>query len=141
MNHFIYKNDDGSIVIDPNRKLILTLNSDGKRRNIGVIAYDKKKNIGYFKEEKEKDVYHKMDAWSLNWSVISWLPSDHCTINIKSETAIYRITKSYAVACGQFLYHKQSGIEKKLYVPKRYWHVEPLACDDINKSNEENTLA
>jgi hypothetical protein len=131
MEHFIYKNDDGSIIIDPNRKLILTLNSDGKRRNIGVIAYDKRKKIGYFKEEKERDAYHKMDAWSLNWSVLSWLPDDDCSINIKSETAIYRITKSYAIACGQFLYHKQSGIEKKLYVPKRYWKVEPLATSDL----------
>lgn len=136
MNQFIYKDNDGSIIIDKDRRLILKLNSDGKNRNIGVIAKDKRSKISYFKEEKERDAYQKMDAWSLNWSVVSWLPDDDSTINIKSETAIYRITKSYALACGQFLYHKQSGIEKKLYIPKRYWSIEPFAIDDLSDKKE-----
>lgn len=136
MNHFIYKNNDGVILIDENKRILLKLNSEDRSRNIGCIAPDKRNMTSYFKQEKEKDVYHKLDAWSLNWSVVSWLPDDQSTINIKSETAIYRITKAYAILCGKFLYHKQSGIEKKIYIPKRYWKIEYLQEPSVN--NEEN---
>lgn len=138
MNHFIYKNNDGVIVIDENKRLILKLNSEERKRNIGCIALDRRKKLSYFKEEKEKDAYQKMDAWSLNWSVVSWLPEDDSTINIKSETAIYRITKAYAILCGKFLYHKQSGIEKKIYVPKRYWKIEYLQDPIIDTDDKKD---
>ena len=126
---FIYKDEDGELVLDKNTGNInLTLASEVTRiRKIGCIAKNKVDgSLSYYKEEKEKDVYRKKDAWSINYNILKFLPADESTINIKTEKYIYRITKKKALEVGSFLYFKKSGIELKFYVNRDFFIKEDL---------------
>ena len=121
--HFIYQDDDGSIVITYSGKIVLNLKSENRSRNIGVLAKDGKGGISYYKEDKESEIFRKTDSWSLNYNVIKFL-EENATINIKTEKFIYRISKSDVIEKGEFLYFKTSGIEKKIYVKRDFFSKE-----------------
>ena len=126
---FIYKDDDGELALDKtNGHILLRLASEPSRtRRIGCIARNKKGGeLSYYKEEKEANVYRRKDAWSINYNIIKFLPSDESSINIKTEKYIYRITKKKALEVGSFLYFKSSGIELKFYVNRDFFEKEDI---------------
>lgn len=125
---FIYKDEDGELVMDKtNGHVLLKLASEKDRiRKIGWIARNTDGVISYYKEDEEKNVFRKTDAWSINFNVFKFLPSEHSTINIKTEKAIYRISKGRAMEVGSFLHFKQSGIELKFYISREFFTKEDI---------------
>ena len=125
---FIYKDDDGELSLDKtNGNIRLILSSEGGRvRKIGCIARNNAGFISYYKEDREAEVFRKNDSWSINWNIMSFLPNPESTINIKTEKAIYRITKAQAEISGSFLYFKTVGIERKFYIPRSFFYQEAL---------------
>jgi len=123
---FIYNDKDGVLAVSkPAGIVTLKLASEcGRIRNLGCIAKNDKALLSYYKEEKEKDVYRKMDAWSINYNILKFLPNNESTINIKSETCIYRITKKKAMEVGSFLHFQKSGIELKIYINRDHFVKE-----------------
>ena len=125
---FIYKDTDGELVLDKTSgKINLHLTIEPTRvRKIGCIARNTTGALSYYKEEKEKDIFRKTNSWSINYNVFKFLPSDESTVNIKTETTIYRITKKRATEIGEFLHFKKSGIELKFYINVDYFTKEAL---------------
>ncbi len=125
---FIYKDETGCLFVNPKDGTvnIQLVKENGRTRHIGSIAKNKKSQLyGYYKSEKESDIFRKNNSWSINWNVIQFLP-DPSTINIKSETKIFRISKEKALKVGDFLYFKDAGIERKFYIPLDQFEIEPL---------------
>ena len=125
MKEPFYTDADGSLFVD-GKVITLKLNSQSHYRNIGWFGTNKDGYKSYFKEEKESATFCIMDAWSVNYKIITLLPDEKSTINIRSEKYIYRITKEKALLLGKFMYFKASGIEKKIYIPKKYFNEEPI---------------
>lgn len=122
----IYSDTQGSLYILKTGEVELSLLCESRTRKLGFIKQNELGIISYYKHEKEKDVFRKTNAWSLNWNIIQYLPFPNSMINIKSENGIYRITKEKALECGEFMFFKKSGIEKKIYVSKVFWGFEGL---------------
>lgn len=125
---FIYKDEDGELSLDStngNIRLILA-SEKGRVRKIGCIARNPNKVLSYYKEDEESQVFRKANAWSINYNILSFLPSPDSTINIKTEKAIYRITKGKAEEVGSFLYFKTVGIERKFYINRDHFTIEDL---------------
>lgn len=125
---FIYKDDDGELSLDKtngNIRLILA-SEKGRVRKIGCIARNNDKKLSYYKEDEESQIFRKTDSWSINYNILSFLPSPESTINIKTEKSIYRITKAKAEQVGSFLYFKTVGIERKFYINRDHFTIEDL---------------
>lgn len=123
---FIYKDADGELTLDTtNGHIHLKLSSEKNRtRKIGWLTKNDDGFLSYFKEDKESEVFRKANAWSINFNVFKFLPANESTINIRTEKAIYRITKKRAIECGSFLYFKSSGIERKFYINRDFFLIE-----------------
>lgn len=115
---------DGLLKVGDDRVVRLSLASENRQREIGFLHENPLGYLSYYKHDHESQVFRKADAWSVNWALLSYLPRDESTINIRTELFIYRITKKEALERGSFLYFKESGIEKKFYIPRRYFNKE-----------------
>lgn len=118
MTHTIAEDTNGTIkVIDNHVKLIL---HTGKVLNLGVL-HTAGGVVSYYKNESESDRFRINDSWSINNEVLMHIDG---TINYRTDTAVYRITKGNAIMYGDYLHFKTSGVEKKLYVPVMHWSTE-----------------
>ena len=75
----------------------------------------------FYKHEKEQDKHHKTNSWSIPYGLLMKLDG---TLNIKTNKGIYRIDVDHAKKYGRFLHFKQSGFEKKIYIPIPFWSFE-----------------
>lgn len=108
---------------DDTGNLYIKLVSEQREKNIGMLLKIKG-SLCYFKNEKEQDVFHKTNAWSINYEVLKIAQQgDKGTgyIRYRSEDCIYEISVQDAIKYGDFLWFKTSGFEKKIYVPKTFW--------------------
>jgi len=101
------------------RNLILKLASERRERNIGKIVF-KDGELIYSKPEKEEDIYRKLNAWSVPYSIITRV--DRITFYTKKD--FYRIRTKDIEERMIFLHFKNSGIEKKKYIPLDMWEKE-----------------
>jgi hypothetical protein len=124
--NMIYSDTQGSLYVLKSGAVELSLNCEKRTRKLGHFGTPPNGVLSYYKHEKEKDVFRKTNAWSINWNVIQYLPSDSSMINIKSEGGIYRISKEKALKMGEFMFFKNAGIEKKIYVRKIFFDVDGL---------------
>ncbi len=122
----IYTDDSGCLKVLGTGEVMLQLNSEKRTRRLGFLAKNENGILSYYKHEKEKDVFRKTNAWSINYNVLQYLPYPNSMVNIKSEGAIYRISKQKALGIGEFMFFKSSGIEKKIYVQKIFFDVEKV---------------
>ena len=122
----IYTDDVGCLKVLGTGEVMLQLNSEKRTRRLGFLAKNENGILSYYKHEKEKDVFRKTNAWSINYNVLQYLPYPNSMVNIKSEGAIYRISKQKALGIGEFMFFKSSGIEKKIYVQKIFFDVEKV---------------
>ena len=122
----IYTDDSGCLKVLGTGEVVLQLNSEKRTRRLGFLANNENGVLSYYKHEKEKDVFRKTNAWSINYNVLQYLPYPNSMVNIKSEGAIYRISKQKALGIGEFMFFKSSGIEKKIYVQKIFFDAEEL---------------
>lgn len=126
MNKSIYNKADGVLLMNSNTRILsLKLTSEKRVRKIGWLSM-KGGVLSYFKEAKESNTFRKNNSWGICWAVLDYLPDDNSTINIRSEKAIYRITKREAIESGSFLYFKIIGIEKQFFIPKEQFKTEQL---------------
>lgn len=107
------------IELDP-ETLTIHLRDNGTDRNIGhLIEVDGK--IVYLKKEKEAEIQRNSKSWSINRNVLDVAD----TIQYESEAAIYSITVPDARKHGlTFKWGEQSFVDKKLYVPIRFWNID-----------------
>lgn len=124
--NMIYSDSTGKLHVLRTGEIELRLNSENRVRKLGFFAKNEKGIVCYYKHEKEKDVFRKINAWSINYNVLFYLPEPNSLINIKSEKRIYRITKEKALSIGEFMFFKSSGIEKKIYIRKLFFDVDEL---------------
>jgi len=114
---FSFKDDDGNVYYCKNRHLFLY---QGQRKlAIGKIVSHNGELI-YSKPEKEKDVFRKLNAWSIPYEIIKRV--DRITLFTKEN--IYRIETAKIHNNSMFLHFKKTGFELKVYIPKSYWEIE-----------------
>ena len=114
-------------VVDKNSRLYINdykrvhLTIGSRKKIIGRIIQEDKYKI-YFKTEKLEDRFKKTNAWSLNYALLDWLDGDDVVqIKIKRSSLIYWLTVKECITFGSFLWFKDSGIERKLYIELEYW--------------------
>jgi len=71
----------------------------------------------YIKHEKETQRFRKLDAWSINESILHLCDM----IFYITEKDKYKISKTFALTAGVFREYKG---ESKLYVPVSYWQKQ-----------------
>ena len=100
------------LVFSPSRGITLFL----KGLNPRNIGYLKTENgvTNYYKPEKEKDIFLKTNAWSICYELFKYFDG---TIIITTSKRTYTITKHDALKYGEFLWFKEQGLEKKIYIP------------------------
>lgn len=98
-------------------------------KNLGKISIGSDTRYVWCKSEKEIDKFLKTNAWSLPYVIFERLPED-AWIRFITESYEYVITvrriKKIMLKENLFLHFKSSGVEKKIYVPIKYWDVKPL---------------
>jgi len=98
--------------------LFLVLRKDGKKRNLGRIFHNKKDGkLQYVKHESNKDIFRANESWSIPYYIV--MNVDY--LQIITEDKDYRITAEHALDVGSFLWFKDSGFEKKFYIPLSDW--------------------
>lgn len=94
------------------------MRKDGKKRNIGRIIHNKKdQKLQYVKHEENKDIFRANESWYIPYYIV--LNVDY--IQYITEDTDYRITAEKAADVGSFLWFKEAGFEKKIYVPLSEW--------------------
>lgn len=103
-------------------KITLHLRKLNRDFHIGMFARIGGK-VCYYKEESEADIFHKNDSWSINYEVLKLVEG---TINYKTTSGIYRISIEDAHKLGSFLWFQSAGIERKWYVPRKFWEFTKI---------------
>lgn len=114
------RDNKSTFILTENKEIILK--SQGRTKFLGWI-HKKGDVISYYKDEKEKDTFLKLDAWSIPDVIFQLING---MINIRTSKGIYRISKSDASLVREYLHFKRSGIETKVYIPKKHFNFEPI---------------
>lgn len=107
--------------IEDNEGNIITINDSGvcrlklsrekgRIRNIGII----KDNI-YYKFDTEKNIFRKLNAWSIPQVIYDLVDVVVIKTTNKNYTYIKKNIKN------PILHFKSSGIERKVYIPLKYF--------------------
>ena len=118
LKKFNYQDNQGNKleVIDLDGKLRLTLFSDPKNKEFRYIGTLKKGKQTYYYEKKEPE----KDRWGVHYHILYNLPDDGGMVFI-TEKGRYIIKKETALKHGQFLHFKKTGLEKRIFIPVKYW--------------------
>ena len=100
-------------------ELLLKLATEARERNIGRVApHPADGQLVYIKQDTEAQVFRKTDAWSLMYDVVKNVKY----IAVMTERGVYKTTSANVLKYGSFLHFKTAGMERKLYVPRRYFY-------------------
>jgi len=119
--------DDGfgnKIICNPPEfSVILKLNT-GKKRTIGKLVKYSDKVYFVIKRDKSKHLLRKANSWGLNDSVVQALSDDcHIILNEKGGSTYYIPVKSVKEN-GSYLWFKNQGFERQIFVELKYWKEE-----------------
>jgi len=107
----------------PEFRVILKLNT-GKKRNIGKLVKYSDKVYFVIKRDKSKHLLKKANSWGLNDSVVQALPDDcHIILNEK-RGSVYYIPVESVKENGSYLWFKNQGFERQIFVELKYWKEE-----------------
>jgi len=121
-DRFAFEDKSGNSLFIVNNFVNLKLKKNNYSIRIGQLILHKNGKYSFFKEEEERHRYKKADAWSIPYSLLTKLDG---TLNIRTEKGVYRIKAADALKYGDFLHFKNTGIEKKMYIPVDHWDFEP----------------
>jgi sporulation protein YlmC with PRC-barrel domain len=114
----IRDHNENLMYLGSTNEVFLKLKDDSNTRKIGRLNWrpiaEAEKLLVFTKEEKESNVFKKTDSWSIPWEIVQRVGG----IEIITEKFIYKILTTRAKEIGSFLHFKESGIEKKLYIPR-----------------------
>ena len=112
--------NNGSFYVDNLNMLILK--TKNKKRTIGRLEKIDTENFRLIKHEKPEGIFRKNNSWSIPYNVIKNL-GESGIIVIYCSGKKYKINSKRALEVGDFLYFKNSGVEKKIYIPLKYWNI------------------
>ena len=128
---FTSKDNNGNFLVYNMGQLYLRIMGSNQNRKIGSIYYVNDK-ILYSKWETHKDIFKKMDAWSVplliakNVDVI-WFRTPERDYWI-AHSRISALVKTKQAAILKF-----EGMEKKVYIPRIYWSGEPIIKEESHQ--------
>ena len=136
---FTSRDSDGNFLVFNIGQLYLRQDNEDHNRRIGDIYYVND-TLLYMKWEKEKDVFQKMDAWSIPLLVAKNVD----VICFKTSSRQYWITHDIIkelLRIKQASILKFDGMEKKVYIPRKFWKDTPIDPMEENLlSNEEKEM-
>ena len=104
--------------------LSLSGGATSRTRKLGVIDFQKRKLI--VKRNRERHVLRKANAYGFNYYLLSEsVKFDN--IFLKDYEGIYDIPKKDILNKGSFLFFKQQGFEKQIFMPLE--EIEKYRCD------------
>jgi len=107
----IIDNNNNTITILDNGNVLLELISENRIRKIGIF----KDNV-YTKFDTEAHIFRKLNAWSIPYEL--YVISNKIIIN----TDKYTYTINTKDINPDILHFRNSGIEKKVYIPVNLWN-------------------
>lgn len=120
---FTISDEQGTLYCSGGR-LYLKLKSEGGRsRSIGqlmLLESDYGKRRVYVKDEKDEDIFKKTNAWSIYHEILQRVD----TILYQTKKKTYYTSRKQAKKFGEYLFFKQAGIEKKVYLRMEYWEIK-----------------
>jgi hypothetical protein len=109
------KDDLGNYLLKEDNSIKLYLKKESKTKIIGF--YDEKTNI-YRKNVKIKNIFQKTNSIGFCYKLLTLLPKNcRIIINIIESKTEYHINLKNAMLKGSFLFFKEKGFEKQLFVP------------------------
>lgn len=113
------EDDTGNRMVFDSGKIYQQQPGESRPRFLGYVKEDNG-GINYIKHEQEKNIMRKNNSWSIHFEILKHV--DHVVFKTTSKT--YRIDRDTALDEGQFLHFKESGYERKIYVPLPMWNVD-----------------
>ncbi len=108
------KDDSGNFLLKEDNSIKLHLKKESKTKIIGF--YDEKINI-YRKNVKLKNIFQKTNSIGFCYKLLTLLPKNcRIIINIIENKTEYHINVKNAILKGSFLFFKEEGFEKQLFV-------------------------
>lgn len=106
-----------------NGSLYLLIN--GETKKIGTISTDKETGKKVLvKKCNTNHIFRKNDSWGINLNSLNFLGNDDIVrITYSQESETYELTKKQLLEKGDFLWFKEIGFEKQIFVPRRNWNI------------------
>ena len=95
-------------------KLSLQLSKEKRERTIGEINPELK--ILYLKRKRDRHLHYKSNSYGFNYHVLS-TGQRFNDIVIIDEFGTFKIPKSHLIEKSKFLFFKQKGFERQIFLP------------------------
>ncbi len=92
----------------------LFIRSDRKERTLGII--DKIERVVNMVRTRSKHLHSKSNSYGFNYLLINEAKTFDVVV-LKDEITTYKIPKHIILKHGEFLFFKQRGFEKQIFVP------------------------
>lgn len=92
----------------------LKLMSERRSRKVGYV--DTQKKIFVISRERDKHMHCKSNSYGFNHRIIS-AAKTFDTVRLIDSFGIYDIPKNIILSHGKFLFFKQQGFEKQIFLP------------------------
>lgn len=124
------------LIIEENRSknlnLYIKLENERHRRHIGLINI--KSRIMHVERNSTQHILKKANAYGFNHYILSkGQKFDKVALHEIDTGKIYLIDKNYLLKEGQFLFFKQQGFEKQLFLTKEWLDYYEVSCEKEKK--------
>lgn len=126
------EDDVGNKMVFNDGQLYLKLKGETNARFLGYITEDNG-SIKYTKFERESNIMRKNNSWSIAFEILKQVDR----IEYKTDKRTYRIDQQTAMDQGSFLHFKNSGYERKIYIPLEHWNCEGNNSKGNSKRHEK----
>lgn len=107
--NFIRSYDHGDLI-----QVFLKLRSESSARRLGYIRPAQR--ILELERNRSRHLHQKSNSYGLNYELIKQ-STRFDTIRIIDEFGVYDLPKDIALSNGKFLFFKQEGFERQLFIP------------------------
>lgn len=121
--------------------MYIRLSTEKHRRKVGLI--NKKTYTMHVERSREIHLLNKMNAYGFNYHILNEAQTfDYVAIHEKETGKIYMPERKYMVKEGQFLFFKQQGFEKQIFLTLEWLkHYEVKIDSTLYKElKEENNM-
>jgi len=130
-------NHGNRLTCDIHLHLYLSLVTETRTRNIGRVYALPDGELIYEKHDDEKHVFKKNNSWSIHYEILKRVNY----VKVMTRKCKYWIKTEDAMSRGTFLHFRDQGMEKKKYIPLKFWFEQEYNTVGANSSTGEGVRA
>lgn len=133
LKEFSKEDEVGNVLTFKEDRFRLHLKINNYVLRLGWCRYHENLKV-YSKKESEDGIFRKNNSWSIPYTILTHFDK-YDIVSYFTPSTIYIISVADAKKHGKFMYFKQSGYEKKIYIPLKYWEKHNRINFEQNKKN------